>query len=220
MKNSYLIASLMFSVFFYSCGNSQSEKTETPRNADTLLEIGTVQKGFQPFDFPVDLIRYNEILNQKLQERRLAGKVQAVSHKELAKLLPREAEGFAMKGKPNGSTMKEDSMSYSTAVYFKGNDSLIIRLYDYNTNLSLFGGATGRWIGFAGKETAEEKSGWLKWSDDVWGWETLNKTTGDAELSLAVGCRYFVMITAAGQKNTDLITAAAKKLELEKLKSF
>lgn len=163
-----------------------------------------------------------EASQAKIQERKSRGDTLAINYKELQKYLPSSIEGYKA-GSPGGGTLNMTGLSYSSAEieFTKDNgENVRITLLDYNAAYNLYSMATSAWAMGMSIETDEEKANGMKLSDDITGWETLDKKGKKASVVLGIGYRFLLTVEASSQNNTDFVKSVASSMKLDDLKKM
>ena len=152
-------------------------------------------------------------------ERVRKGDTLALPYKELETYLPASISGYTAAA-PEGESMKTSGMSFSTATrkYTQGDNSVEVKLIDYNGAHTLFQGVSaifGMGMESENDETLTRTSPMKL--EGTRAMETLNKKDGDAELSLVAGDRFMMSIKATHQKDFALVESVAQQLDFSKL---
>ncbi len=152
-------------------------------------------------------------------EREKRGDTLALPYKELEGYLPTAVSGYTA-GELSGQSQKISGMSFSSAErdFTQGEDKLEVKLMDYNGAHDLYQGAAAMYSLGLESENDEQIVGPSSLKiDGVTGMETFYKKDGRAEMSLAVGSRFLLTISATKQKDMSLLQAVARDMDLEKL---
>jgi hypothetical protein len=153
-------------------------------------------------------------------ERRKRGDTLSLPYKKLQEYLPKSIAGFK-EPKLSGESMNMGgfSMSQAEAEYWNEDETnkLKISLTDYNENYGLLSGLAFWMTGYS----KEDDNGYERTFDPgvkyVWALEKYNKNSKEAEVTLAIGWRFWLNITAQNQTNTDFVRSVAKNFDLKSL---
>ena len=140
-------------------------------------------------------------------------------YEELIKFLPTEIDGYTAE-EPDGGTVEMHGTSYSNAdITFKNEagERIKVSLLDYNAALSMYSMATAMWTSGLKIDTKEELAQSYTINDEISGWETFKKKTGQASVVIGISNRFMLTIEADNQKNCDNVKSIAKSMDLDKL---
>lgn len=189
-------------------GCEQAQKTqEAYSNLSKLSEAGKT--------IEADM----EAAKSRRAERVKNGDTLALPYKELENYLPAEVSGYTA-AEPSGQSMKTAGMAFSSAErkFTKDSVEVTVKIMDYNGANQLYQGAAAMFA--LGMESEDDerlvRAAPLK-QDGVKGSETLQKKTGDAEVTLAVGDRFLVTVAGTHQKDLTLVESVAERMDLAKL---
>lgn len=142
----------------------------------------------------------------------------SIDYKTLQKYLPKNIKGYEAEGNPSGQQMNTPGGSFSQAeqVFKKGDDRFTVVIADYhlaNAQLNLISAA---WNMQFEDDNSKAGSVSLK-GGKIKGWEVFDKQQKNANLTLIVGNRFLVNLTADNQKNTEFVKSTAESMDLNAL---
>jgi len=143
----------------------------------------------------------------------LPASAEVVNFKELLPFVDIKLPGWAMEGKPSGTTLKQGKMMVSEArVSFKaGNQTLEIVIMDF----------LGKTIPLALAQPLEmESSEEIVRTTEVQGFKALESFRHhdkQGELSISVADRFWVKLDGEGLDNLEVLKKAAQQMDLKKL---
>jgi hypothetical protein len=143
-----------------------------------------------------------------------AASAEPVHFKQLMPFVDIQLPGWAMDGKPQGTTLKQGNMQMSEAraTFRSGEKTLEIVIMD-------FWGQTIPWLGTALQLEMETSDEVIR-TIEVQGFkalETFRTPDKHGELNISVSDRFWVRIEGEGLANTDPLKAAAAQMDLKKL---
>jgi hypothetical protein len=197
---------------FTSCGGSDDEYEEEKGPDNIFGAISNMKKMGEEMEEKAKKQK------DKIEERKAKGDTLAMHYEELMKYLPESIDGYEKK-EPTGESINMVGASYSTArvQYTNGNKWIKVQIADYNQAYSMYQGLTAMWAMGISVDNPNEKSNGIKLSDDIAGWESFKKKANEANISLGVGSRFFVTVSANEQTNTDFVKEIAKSMKLKEL---
>lgn len=207
MNTKYILIALISATTLIACGSDENENIDVEKNPmEALMKMGE------------NMQKQAEKIEEKQKNRENAS---AMHYEELMKYLPESIEGYE-KNEPKGESVEMGEMSFSSAeVRFKNQqDEIKITLLDYNAALSMYSMATAMWSTGFKIDNSKEKSQSVKLTDEITGWETIQKKSKDASLILGINDRFLLTIEAENQENTDSLKEIAKQMDLNKLSSL
>lgn len=207
--NKFLIISL--SIILFSCGGeekSQEDNIDVEKNP-----LGAAMK------MAKNMQEQAEKMQKDMEERKDA---KAMHYEELMKYLPTKIDGYTAE-EPDGGTIEMHGTSYSNAdITFKNEagERIKISLLDYNAALSMYSMATAMWTSGLKIDTKDELAQSYNINDNISGWESFQKKSGNASITLGVSNRFMLTIEADNQENCNNIKSIAKNMDLDKLASL
>ncbi|WP_420154639.1 hypothetical protein [Siphonobacter sp.] len=165
-----------------------------------------------------------EAINKKVEERRAKGDTLALPFRTLAQFMPAEVAGYETDGEPSGQTTNNEGFSFSSyeLKYKKGEESEVkIELADYNASAALLSMATVAMS--SGMEIENENQitkSWATGMESVRGYEEFYKKGKQAKVTISVGERFLVQVSATNQENTDFVKEVAQSLKLKELTQY
>ena len=207
MNTKIILIALISATTLIACGSDENENIDVEKNPmEALMKMGE------------NMQKQAEKIEEKQKNRENAS---AMHYEELMKYLPESIEDYE-KNEPKGESVEMGEMSFSSAeVRFKNQqDEIKITLLDYNAALSMYSMATAMWSTGFKIDNSKEKSQSVKLTDEITGWETIQKKSKDASLILGINDRFLLTIEAENQENTDLLKEIAKQMDLSKLSSL
>ncbi|SNC63946.1 hypothetical protein SAMN06265337_0981 [Hymenobacter gelipurpurascens] len=162
---------------------------------------------------------FRDVSRSQRAVREERGDTLSLSYEELQKLLPASVNGYTA-APPSGRLSKMSNLTNSVASSeFKKDDTTIkVELVDYNGTYHLSEGAVSI---FAMLPEGEDKHQLIRASsledDGVLGIEIFRKNEHAAQISLAVGGRFLVKVTADKQTDLALVESVAQQVDLKKL---
>lgn len=146
---------------------------------------------------------------------------EVMNYTDLQEFLPTSISGYEA-GEPGGQTMNAQGLSFSSAdINFTNSngDYVRITLLDYAGAINMYQAATATWSTGMSYESDEVSLKQVTWSDNIAGWEQIDKKDRKSTIALGVSDRFFLTIEASNQDDTDLVVSVAKKMDLENLAS-
>ena len=146
----------------------------------------------------------------------LAARADVVHFKELLPLVDIKIPGWAMEGKPSGTTLKQGNVmvSEARASFKSGDKTLEVIIMDF----------LGKPIPFVmGQQLEMESSEETIRTIEVQGFkamESLRPQDKQGELNISVADRFWVKIDGEGIDNLDVLKTVAQQMDLKKLASL
>ncbi len=216
MKKLMITAAVFATAFtLNSCGGKTEElkEEEVAKPSNPLEALANMSEETNEAQAAAD---------KKIAERRAKGDTLAMPYEELMKYLPESIDGYKRQ-EPDGESVNMTGMSFSSAnVDFENEkgERISVKIVDYNQAYGLYTTATAMWALGMSIDSPEEKAQGVKFEDDIAGWESIRKKSGDATVTLGVGYRFWVEVQADGQKDCENVKSIAKKIDLKKLASL
>lgn len=190
-----------------SCEKSNSVKDTYTARVERLKERASILQEFK------------NASKDQYAERVKRGDTLSLPHEELQKLLPTTIDGYTA-ANSTGRLLKMSNLPYSVASreFQKNATTVKIELVDYNGIYPLSEGMISILAMLPQGETKQQliKASALE-NDDILGLEILQKKEGAAKISLAVGGRFLVNVTAAKQTDLTLVESVAEQINFAKL---
>lgn len=153
----------------------------------------------------------------KIEARRQKGDTLAIAYKDLQKYLPESISGYTAE-EPKGQTVSMQGVSYSTATrrYTQGEKDIEVSLTDYNSAYGIMASATVFMsLGISVDDDEQTTKGYDAGIAGVKGYEELQKKSKNAKITLSVGDRFLLVVSATGgQENTEFVKSIAKSIKL------
>ncbi len=143
----------------------------------------------------------------------LAARADVVHFKELLPLVDLKISGWAMEGKPSGTTLKQGNVmvSEARASFKSGDKTLEVIIMDF----------LGKPIPFVmGQQLEMESSEETIRTVEVQGFKTIESfrpQDKQGELNISVADRFWVKIDGEGIDNLDVLKTVAQQMDLKKL---
>lgn len=204
----FLLALFFIAVLLVRCGKEAEEMKQAMEVMKNLPEQAEqVEKGMNEAE-------------ARQAERRKRGDTLAMPYKKLQEYFPKSIAGY-LEPKLSGQSMNMGgfSMSQAEAEFWNQGqtDRLKISLVDYNENYGLLSGLAFWLTGYS----KEDDNGYERTFDPgikyVWALEKYDKNSKRAEVTFAIGWRFWLNITADNQSNTDLVRSVGKNIDLKAL---
>ncbi len=191
------------------CGKVEEAKQamQTIENVNNLAKAGDKAEQMQ------------KIAQERKQARRAKGDTLAMHFTKLKEYLPASVSGYTME-EPNGQTtnMMGFSLSEVNAKFKKDPDHVDIKIIDYNEGYDFLNAAAYWMLADLSVENSDgfEKT-WNTGIEYVWGFEKYSKNSKQASLTMVIGWRFMIEITANNQSGTDLVKSIANSMKLKEL---
>jgi len=147
------------------------------------------------------------------------GDSSALHYETLQGFLPQSLDGYEAL-EPDGATLNMRGMSYSSASIEFHNavgGHVKITLMDYRTASQLYQMATMAWTHGVSIDTPEEQAKGIKVTENIGGWQSFKKKSGEATVILGIGNRFLLTVEADNQESAEAALNIAKSMNLEKL---
>lgn len=157
---------------------------------------------------------------EKMEEKMKDGEnAEAMHYEELLKYLPEKIDGYEISREPEGASIDMAGASYSTAEvkFSNNNDRIQVSILDYNAAYNMYSMATAMWSSGFKIDTSEEFGQSISFGEDINGWESFKKKSGDASVVLGVSDRFLISVEANNQENTDLVKEIIQDMDIKKL---
>jgi len=207
----FLVVVLLLSL--YSCGGKVKEAKDAYSNMKNLAKAAE-EMGDEMED-----------ANKKLEERRANGDTLAMHYEELAKYLPESVADYEKSGDLDGgtTTMPGAGSFSNVSQRYENTDghSLKITILDYNAAQMMFMTAMAAYASGFSVDTPESFIKGLKISDDIKGWQELQKKRKEAKTVVGIANRFYVEVEADNQENTDFTNSIVKdEIDIDELASM
>ncbi|MCB0400584.1 MAG: hypothetical protein KDD41_00725 [Flavobacteriales bacterium] len=202
---------LSLSILLIACGSDEPKEQELDNTDVEKNPLGALMKMGEK------MAENAEKMEKNMQEKKDA---KAIHYDELIKYLPESIDGYKVESEPQGASMDMTGMSYSSAeVRFTNdeNNRISIALLDYNAAYSMYSMATAMWASGLKIDTSEEFGQSISLGDQIGGWESIQKKSGDASIILGINDRFLLTIEGDNQKDTKFLKEIAKSMDLEGL---
>jgi hypothetical protein len=209
MKLTLSILAIALVAMMYSCG----EKAKEIKDAMELVEKAP--------EMAQNMETSQAKAEQKWAERKQKGDTLAMNFKELQKFLPSSVSGYTTE-EPAGESVNMSGLSFSQAsgkfsrtAGDGSSEDITVEIMDYNAQSALFTAAAFWWIsGFSREDGNGFERGFDPGVANCYGYEKYTKASKEAELTLAVGYRFIVVIKGDNQNNTEFLKSIAKSMNL------
>ena len=142
----------------------------------------------------------------------MSGDSMVLHHTVLQQYLPQSLSGYQAKV-PEGATLNMGAISYSlSSITFVNNqnETIKITIIDYIAAAQIYEVATMAWSFDIDVDTPEEKASSITPSDNMAGWQSFKKKTGEATLVLGIANRFLLTVEAQNQVNTDKLISIVR----------
>ena len=144
---------------------------------------------------------------------------EAMNYTELQTYLPSTLSGYTA-DKPDGSSINMQGMAFSSAEIMFTNasgDEVHITLVDYSQAINMYQAATAMFSSGMSFEDNDSKAWSVEWSDDIAGWEEIDKKNNEVQITLGIGSGFFLTIEATNKTDIHFVEDIAKSMKLEQL---
>ena len=194
-RSTSIILFLLASLILVSCGGKVNEAKDAINNFKNISEAAET------------MAEEMKDANEEYEERRERGDTVAMHYEELAKYLPESVDDYEKSGDLDGGTTSmpgAGSFSNVSQVYKNENgDRLKISILDYNSAQMLFMTAMAAYASGFSVDTPKNMIKGLVISDDVKGWQELQKDRKESKSVVGITNRFYVEVEADNQQNTD-----------------
>ncbi len=206
-----LALALIFTIF--ACGGKEKEAkqdAESPENMTEAIE---------------DLNNEMEEIKEEMEERQASGDTEVLHYEELAKFLPDSFKGYKKSDDMDGGTTTipgSGAFSSVSQQYENSNgDYVNVAIIDYFATQMMLTAAMAAYNTGMTIDTPDMLMKGFKISDDVKGWQQLEKDEKISHTIVSVANRFYVAVEADNQGNTDLTNSVVEdEIDLKKLASM
>ncbi len=190
------------SVMIYQCGGKVKETKDAFTNLKNISEAAET------------MAEEMEEANEAIEKRRESGDTIAMHYEELAKYLPESVDDYQKSGDLDGGTTSmpgTGSFSNVTQRYKNSDgDELKITILDYNAAQMMFMTTMAAYASGFSIDTPDSMIKGLEISDNIKGWQELEKKRKEAKSVVGIAQRFYVEVEADNQENTDFTNTVLK----------